>query len=154
MKMKANLTPAMKQYVQIKAEHSDAVLFFRMGDFYEMFFDDAKLASNVLGIALTSRDREKQIPMCGVPHHSAASYVAKLVRQGYKVAICEQVEDPSEAEGVVERSVKRVVTPGVAFDDELLESNANNFIAAITGNEAGYGLACMDVTTGEFRLAE
>src|SRR3990170_567848 len=124
MKMKANLTPAMKQYVQIKAEHSDAVLFFRMGDFYEMFFDDAKLASSVLGIALTSRDREKQIPMCGVPHHSAASYVAKLVREGHKVAICEQAEDQPEG-GVVERAVKRVVTPGIAFDDELLESNAN-----------------------------
>ncbi|MFZ3073486.1 MAG: DNA mismatch repair protein MutS [Thermodesulfobacteriota bacterium] len=152
--MKANLTPAMKQYVDIKSEHSDAVLFFRMGDFYEMFFDDAKLASKVLGIALTSRDREKQIPMCGVPHHAAASYVAKLVREGYKVAICEQVEDPSEADGVVERAVKRVVTPGIAFDDELLESDSNNFIAAVTGNEPHYGLSCMDVTTGEFRITE
>ena len=152
--MKANLTPAMKQYVQIKAEHSDAVLFFRMGDFYEMFFDDAKLASNVLGIALTSRDREKQIPMCGVPHHSAASYVAKLVREGHKVAICEQVEDPSGQGGVVERAVKRVITPGTAFDDELLEFNSNNFIAAVTGNEAQYGLSCMDVTTGEFGIVE
>src|SRR3990172_5487838 len=119
--MKPNLTPAMKQYVEIKNEHSDAVLFFRMGDFYEMFFDDAKLASKVLGIALTSRDREKQIPICGLPHHAAASYVAKLVREGYKVAICEQVEDPSGQGGVVERAVKRAVLPGKRFEAGFLE---------------------------------
>jgi DNA mismatch repair protein MutS len=113
-----DLTPAMRQYVEIKDKHRDAILFFRMGDFYEMFFDDAKLASRILGIALTSRDKERDIPMCGIPYHSAKNYIARLVKEGYKVALCEQIEDPDQANGIVERAVTRVITPGIALDDD------------------------------------
>src|SRR3990172_1660477 len=128
-----NLTPAMRQYMEIKGENPDAILFFRMGDFYEMFFDDAVTASRIMGIALTSRDRDREIPMCGVPYHSARSYIAKLVGEGLKVAVCEQVGDQGQAgggKGIVRRKVVRVITPGTAVEDELLEPGANNFIAA------------------------
>ncbi|MBW7956549.1 MAG: DNA mismatch repair protein MutS [Deltaproteobacteria bacterium] len=149
---KSATTPAMRQYLEIKAGHPDSVLFFRMGDFYEMFFEDAKLASSVLGIALTSRDRDREIPMCGVPYHAAAGYIAKLVREGYKVAVCEQTTDPAESKGIVERAVTRVITPGIALDDELLDPKANNFIAAAYADRKASGFAYMDVSTGEFRL--
>ncbi len=150
-----DLTPAMKQYMSIKREHPDSILFFRMGDFYEMFFEDAKAASKVLGIALTSRDREREIPMCGVPYHAAAAYISKLVNEGYKVAVCDQLEDARAAKGIVERGVTRVITPGVALDEELLESKANNFIAAALKDRKGaVGFSYMDVTTGEFMATE
>jgi DNA mismatch repair protein MutS len=147
----ADLTPAMRQYLMIKSENADTLLFFRMGDFYELFFDDAVAASRILGIALTTRDKAREIPMCGVPYHSAAPYVARLVREGYRVAICEQVEDPSEAKGVIERAVTRVVTPGTALEDELLDPKVNNFIAAAISSGRSIGFAYMDVSTGEFR---
>ncbi|MBI5453890.1 MAG: DNA mismatch repair protein MutS [Deltaproteobacteria bacterium] len=145
------VTPAMRQYLDIKALHKDAILFFRMGDFYEMFFDDALLASRALGIALTSRDRERKVPMCGVPYHSAASYIARLVKDGHKVAICEQTTDPEESKGIVERAVVKVITPGIALDEELLDPKANNFIASACLNGKRAGFAYMDVSTGEFR---
>ncbi len=155
------LTPAMRQYFEIKAEHEDAILFFRMGDFYEMFYEDAKLASGILGIALTSRDKQRRIPMCGVPYHSASSYISKLVREGHKVAICEQVEDASAAKGIVRRAVTRIITPGTAVEDELLESKSNNYIAAASVAQGASarastccGFAYMDVTTGEFRVTD
>ncbi|MBI5643909.1 MAG: DNA mismatch repair protein MutS [Deltaproteobacteria bacterium] len=149
-----SLTPAMRQYLEIKRENSDSILFFRMGDFYEMFFDDAILSSRVLGIALTSRDKAKDIPMCGIPYHSASSYVAKLVKEGHKVAICEQVEDPGVAKGIVERAVVKVITPGIALDEELLDPKSNNFIASAFINNKRCGFSYMDVSTGEFRLTE
>jgi DNA mismatch repair protein MutS len=148
------LTPVMRQYVEIKEQYSDSILFFRMGDFYEMFFDDAKLASRMLGIALTSRDKERDIPMCGVPFHSAKNYIARLVKEGYKVALCEQVEDPAQAKGIVERAVIRVITPGIALDEDLLDSKSNNFIAAASWNSNSAGIAYMDVTTGEFEMTD
>ncbi|MBI4948553.1 MAG: DNA mismatch repair protein MutS [Deltaproteobacteria bacterium] len=145
------VTPAMRQYLDIKALHKDSILFFRMGDFYEMFFEDALLASRALGIALTSRDKERKVPMCGVPYHAAASYVARLVKDGHKIAICEQTTAPVDAKGIVERAVVKVITPGVALDDELLDPKSNNFIASACLNGTRAGFAYMDVSTGEFR---
>ncbi|MEE9614988.1 MAG: DNA mismatch repair protein MutS, partial [Thermodesulfobacteriota bacterium] len=144
----------MRQYLDIKSGCKDAVLFFRMGDFYEMFFEDAKLASRALGIALTTRDKERDIPMCGVPYHAAGGYITKLVRKGHKVAICEQMEQPGQGKGPVERAVTRIVTPGVALEDELLESGSNNFIGAACRGTSGSGFAYMDVSTGEFRITD
>ncbi|MBI5236108.1 MAG: DNA mismatch repair protein MutS [Deltaproteobacteria bacterium] len=152
--MSNSITPAMRQYLDIKSRYADAILFFRMGDFYEMFFDDALAASNILGIALTSRDREKSIPMCGVPYHAASTYIARLIKEGCKVAICEQVTDPKDAKGLIERAVTRVITPGIAFEDELLEASANNFIVAVELGRSRNGFAYMDASTGEFRLTE
>src|SRR5574340_496457 len=149
-----NVTPAMRQYLDIKAQNNDAILFFRMGDFYEMFFDDASLASRVLGITLTSRDKGRDIPMCGVPYHAALSYIARLVKEGHKVAICEQVEDPDEAKGIVERAVVKVVTPGIVIEEELLDPKTNNFIASVVFRSGKCGFAYMDASTGEFRLTE
>ena len=152
--MKSGLTPAMRQYLDIKAQNPDSILFFRMGDFYEMFFEDARLASGILGIALTSRDREREVPMCGVPYHAAAGYIARLVKEGHKVAVCEQMTDPSEAKGIVERAVTKVITPGITLEDELLDPKANNFIAAFCLSKSSCGFSYMDVSTGEFRLTE
>jgi len=151
-----SLTPAMRQYLEIKETCKDAVLFFRMGDFYEMFFEDAKFAAKTLNITLTTRDRNKEnaIPMCGVPYHAANNYIAKLVKEGHKVAVCEQVEDPKEAKGIVRREVTRIITPGVALDEELLDAKSNNFIASVTWNGNIGGLSYMDVTTGEFKVTE
>ncbi len=148
------LTPAMRQYMEIKARHRDAILFFRMGDFYEMFFEDAKVAARVLGIALTSRDKERKIPMCGIPYHSAQSYISKLIREGYKVAICEQVEDPKEAKTIVKREVVRVITPGTVLEEEMLDATNHNYLAAALWNGKRGGLSFMDLSTGEFRLTE
>jgi DNA mismatch repair protein MutS len=148
-------TPLMRQYAAIKKDHPSALLFFRLGDFYELFFDDAVLAAKELQITLTSRNKEKgiAIPMCGVPHHAAEGYISKLIRKGFKVAICEQVEDPRLAKKLVRREVTRVVTPGTATDSSL-SSEENNFLAAIaqTGERAGF--AALDLSTGEFRATE
>src|SRR5438094_1192099 len=148
-------TPLMRQYTAIKREHPTALLFFRLGDFYEMFFDDAVLAAKELQITLTSRNKEKgaAVPMCGVPYHAAEGYISKLIRRGYKVAVCDQVEDPRLAKKLVRREVTRVVTPGTAADSSL-SSEENNFLAAVvtTGERAGF--AALDLSTGEFRATE
>ena len=148
-------TPLMRQYAAIKKEHPTALLFFRLGDFYELFFDDAVLASRELQITLTSRNKEKGIavPMCGVPYHAAEGYISKLIRKGFKVAICDQVEDPRLAKKLVRREVTRVVTPGTAADSSL-SSEENNFLAAIAQAEDRVGFAALDLSTGEFRATE
>jgi DNA mismatch repair protein MutS len=148
-------TPLMRQYAAIKKEHPSALLFFRLGDFYELFFDDAILAARELQITLTSRNKEKGIavPMCGVPHHAAEGYISKLIRKGFKVAICEQVEDPRLAKKLVRREVTRVVTPGTAADSSL-SSEENNFLAAIARSGDRVGFAALDVSTAEFRATE
>src|SRR6266852_3276475 len=148
-------TPLMRQYAAIKKEHPNALLFFRLGDFYELFFDDAVLAARELQITLTSRNKEKgiAIPMCGVPYHAAENYIAKLIRKGFKVAICEQMEDPRLAKKLVRREVTRVVTPGTAADSSL-SSEENNFLAAICSNKDLAGFAALDLSTGEFRATE
>ncbi len=145
--MERRLTPMMEQYYRIKEKYKDALLFFRVGDFYELFDEDAKIASKELGIVLTSRD--KRHLMAGVPHHSAFSYIKRLIDKGYKVAICEQVEDPSKAKGLVRREVVRVITPGTLIEEELL-TRENNYLMSVVHDEDCYGLAFLDVSTGDF----
>ncbi len=154
-KMTEPSTPLMRQYAAVKKDHPTALLFFRLGDFYELFFDDAVVASKELQITLTSRNKEKgiAIPMCGVPYHAAEGYIGKLIRKGFKVAICEQVEDPRFAKKLVRREVTRVVTPGTAADSSL-GSDENNFLAAIAQVGERVGFAALDVSTGEFRATE
>ena len=148
------LTPMQRQYQQIKEQHKDCILFFRLGDFYEMFNEDAKLAARELDLTLTSRDRskpkEEQTPMCGVPYHSVDSYIARLVQKGYKVAICEQMEDPATAKGLVERDITRIVTPGTVTESCMLDENKNNYISCIYGEGGKFGLSFCDVSTGAF----
>ncbi len=153
---KQKLTPMMKQFFSVKAEHPDAMLLFRCGDFYETFGDDAVTASKVLGIVLTSRSSADPdaVPMAGFPHHSLDIYLPRLVRAGYKVAVCDQLEDPKFAKGVVKRGVTELVTPGVAFSDQLLEQKEHNFIAGLTFDKDRCGAAFLDVSTGTFRVAE
>ena len=148
-------TPLMRQYAAIKKEHPNALLFFRLGDFYELFFDDAVLAARELQITLTSRNKEKgvEIPMCGVPYHAAEGYISKLIRRGFKVAVCDQVEDPRLAKNLVRREVTRVVTPGTAADSSL-RAEDNNFLAAVATLGARVGFAALDLSTGEFRATE
>jgi DNA mismatch repair protein MutS len=150
-RMKA-LTPAMRQFADLKKKYSDSILFFRMGDFYETFWEDAKTASEELDIVLTSRssDDKARIPMAGVPYHSVEPYIARLVKKGYKVAICEQLEDPRKVKGIVKRDVVRVITPGTAVDDYLLEGSSNNFLSAFVKDGKTVGLSFVDVSTGEF----
>ena len=150
----AELTPMKKQYNKIKQEHQDCLLFFRLGDFYELFDDDAKIASKELDLALTTRDRgkpkEEQTPMCGVPFHSAETYIAKLISKGYKVAICEQLEDPNLVKGLVERGVIRIITPGTVTESSMLEDSCSNYIASVYLDVSGGGIAFCDISTGEF----
>jgi DNA mismatch repair protein MutS len=148
-------TPLMRQYAAIKKEHPSALLFFRLGDFYELFFEDATLASRELQITLTSRNKEKgvAVPMCGVPYHAAEGYIAKLIRKGFKVAVCDQMEDPRLAKKLVRREVTRVVTPGTAADSSL-SAEENNFLAALAGGADRMGFAALDLSTGEFRATE
>ena len=150
------VTPMMQQYLQIKERHRDAILFFRLGDFYEMFFEDAHTAAKILDIALTSRNKSENssVPLCGVPYHSAEPYIQKLLDAGHKVAVCEQVEDPATAKGVVKREVVRVITPGTVTAAEALDARGNNFLAALCKGRDGFGLALTDITTGEFRCTE
>ena len=149
----AELTPMKRQYQAIKQRHPDCLLFFRLGDFYEMFGEDAKLASKELELTLTTRDRNKpeaeRTPMCGVPYHSAEAYIARLIAKGYKVAICEQMEDPATAKGLVDREVIRIVTPGTVISEGMLEEGRNNFICAIYRDSQGTGLCFCDISTGE-----
>ena len=147
-------TALMRQYLDIKARYPDAILFFRLGDFYEMFYEDAVYVARALSLTLTSRDKGKEdpVPMCGVPHHSARGYVQRLTALGHRVAICEQLEDPKLTKGMVKRGVVRVITPGVVLDEESLEPRAPNYVAAVAGEvRDGFGLAFADVTTGDFR---
>ena len=149
-------TPMMRQYHSIKKDHPKAILFYRMGDFYEMFNEDAKIASVILNIALTSRNKNKSnpTPMCGIPYHAAQNYIAKLIKSGEKVAICEQMEDPKLAKGLVKREVVRVVTPGTVLDDNLLDPKSHQFLVAIYFSQDGIGLALADLTTGLFQTTE
>ncbi len=148
-------TPLMRQYSAIKKEHPEALLFFRLGDFYELFFEDAVVAARELQITLTLRNKEKgvAVPMCGVPYHAAEGYIAKLIRKGFKVAICDQVEDPRLAKTLVRREVTRVVTPGTAADSTL-SSEENNFLAALARVGEAVGFAALDLSTGDFRATE
>ncbi len=156
MKGAVNLTPAMRQYVEVKTRHEDCILLFRMGDFYEMFFEDAVTAARELELTLTSRNKGKEdsVPLCGFPYHAATPYITKLIEKGFKVAICEQMEDPKLAKGVVKREVVRVVTPGLVVDAENLTAKENNFLAAFSRDGAALGLAFLDISTGEFRVAQ
>ncbi len=155
----AELTPMMKQYLEIKKQNPDSILFFRLGDFYEMFADDAKLASRELDLTLTSRDKgkhlkpaEEQVPMCGIPYHASESYIARLIAKGYKVAICEQMEDPAAAKGLVKRDIIRVVTPGTVTDAGCLDEKASNFLCAVYADARSAGIAFCDITTGRAHL--
>lgn len=149
-------TPMMKQYLEIKKEYKDAILFFRLGDFYEMFFDDALTASGVLEITLTGRDagQPERVPMCGIPYHAADVYIARLIQKGYKVAICEQVEDPSAAKGIVKREVVRVVTPGTVLENSSLDEKTHNYLVSISAGDGGYGFALADASTGLFQCTQ
>ena len=146
----------IKQYLSIKEEYPDAILFYRMGDFYEMFFEDAQVASRVLEITLTSRNKkdESPVPMCGVPHRAVSGYIARMIDHGYKVAVCDQIEDPATAKGLVKRDVVRVITPGMILDEAFLDKRSNNFILAVARHGEVFGLSYLDISTGVFRLTE
>ena len=150
----SEMTPMMAQYFEIKKDYPDAILFFRLGDFYEMFFEDAKIASSVLELTLTGRacGNGERAPMCGVPFHSSDNYIAKLVKNGYKVAICEQVEDPALAKGIVRRDVVRIVTKGSIIENEMLDENKNNYLTSIYLSDEGCGICFVDVSTGSLNL--
>ena len=152
------LSPMMEQYLEIKSNYNDCILFFRLGDFYEMFFEDARLASKELELTLTGKNcgQEERAPMCGVPFHSAESYIAKLVEKGYKVAICEQMEDPSAAKGIVKREVIQIVTPGTVTAQSMLAEKENNYLAAVYVDQKSGGMsaAYCDISTGELNVTE
>lgn len=152
----AKSTPMMAQYFSIKEQYRDSILFFRMGDFYEMFFEDAEIASRVLDITLTSRNKNEDVPvpMCGIPYKAAESYIAKLISNDLKVAICDQVEDPKSAKGIVRREVVRVITPGMILEDTLLDARNNNYVASISKIGDVFGISCLDISTGTFRISE
>ncbi|MFQ9473470.1 MAG: hypothetical protein ACLR0P_10200 [Oscillospiraceae bacterium] len=149
----AEMTPMMKQYLEMKERNPDSILFFRLGDFYEMFNEDARLVSKELDLTLTTRDRnkppEERTPMCGVPYHSCDSYIARLIAKGYKVAICEQTEDPATAKGLVDRDIIRVITPGTVIASSMLEEGRNNFLCAVYADSTALGLCLCDISTGE-----
>ena len=153
-KNETKLSPMMLQYFQIKSQYDDTILFFRLGDFYEMFFEDAKIASQELDLVLTGKDcgQDERAPMCGVPFHSADTYIAKLVSRGYKVAVCEQIEDPATAKGIVKRDVIRVITPGTVIEGNMLEDGVNNYLCSIYHGERDTGICFADVSTGEFHI--
>src|SRR5437763_17206449 len=157
--MSASVTPAMRQYFDAKEQHRDAILFFRMGDFYEMFYEDALVASRALELTLTSRSKDSNggaIPMCGVPFHAADGYVTRLVKKGFRVAICDQVEDPRKAKGIVRREVVRVVSPGTLTDSQYLDAREPAFMMALAAPRSNgvVGAALLDVSTGELTTAE
>src|SRR5919205_4092228 len=145
------LTPMLRQDQELKAQHPGALLFFRLGDFYELFFDDAIVGARELEITLTARHKERgaPIPMCGVPHHAAAAHIARLVRKGYRVAICEQTEDPTKTKKLVRREVVRVITPGTAIDPQLVEARESIYLAAVCGTGDRMAAAFLDLSTGD-----
>ena len=148
---RSKLTPMMRQYFEVKDRYKDCIMFFRLGDFYEMFFEDAIVASKTLEIALTGREcgMSERAPMCGIPFHSSQNYISKLVENGYKVAICEQVEDVNASKGIVKRDVVRVITPGTVLEGSLLENKKNNYLLAMYTENNKIGLAYTDISTGE-----
>ena len=150
------LTPMMQQYMETKKQYKDCILFYRLGDFYEMFFEDAVTVTNELELTLTGKacGLEERAPMCGVPYHSVEGYLTKLVSRGYKVAICEQVEDPRLAKGLVKREVTRIVTPGTNLNVQAMEETKNNFLMCITYTPSRIGISAADVTTGDYFLTE
>ncbi|MBO5852569.1 MAG: DNA mismatch repair protein MutS [Clostridia bacterium] len=152
----AELSPMMRQYMEIKSRNTDSIVFFRLGDFYEMFFDDAKLASEELDLTLTGRDcgQEERAPMCGVPFHSCEGYIARLVEKGYKVAICEQIEDPATAKGIVKRDVVRIITPGTVIEDSMLKEDRNNYLASIFFAKEATAICFADASTGKAFVTE
>ncbi len=152
----AELSPMMQQYMDIKQKHKDHLLFFRLGDFYEMFFEDAKIASKELELTLTGRNcgQDERAPMCGVPYHSCDAYIARLIKKGYKVAICDQMEDPATTKGIVKREVTRVITPGTVLETTMLDEGANNYIASIYIENGAYGVAFSDISTGEVHVTQ
>ncbi|MFQ5645296.1 MAG: hypothetical protein ACE5GM_00015 [bacterium] len=150
-------TPLMRQYLAVKKEAGDAILFFRMGDFYEMFHEDAVIASKILGIALTARDKknDNSVPLCGFPHFALENYISKLLKEGYKVAVCEQVEDPRDAKGLVRREIVRTVSPGTVVSANLLEEGSNHYLVSLTADpDCRVGLAVVDLSTGDFQITE
>src|SRR5207249_3125572 len=156
--MSASATPAMRQYLDAKQQNRDAILLFRMGDFFEMFYEDALVAARALELTLTSRSKDGNgggIPMCGVPFHAVDAYIARLVKKGFRVAICDQVEDPRKAKGIVKREVVRVVSPGTLTDATYLDAREPAFLMAIAqADDATIGVALLDLSTGEFSAAE
>ena len=148
----AEFSPMMQHYLDTKEQYKDCILFYRLGDFYEMFFEDAITASRELELTLTGKDcgQEERAPMCGIPFHAANVYIAKLIEKGYKVAICEQMEDPKKAKGIVKREVIRVVTPGTVLEDNLLEEKKNNYIMSVYKDGIYFGIAVCDISTGDF----
>ncbi|MDO8519215.1 MAG: DNA mismatch repair protein MutS [Deltaproteobacteria bacterium] len=154
--MSSQTTPMMRQYLSVKEKHRDAILFFRLGDFYEMFFEDAEKASKLLDLTLTSRNKNQEgsVPLCGIPVVASQGYIQKLLALGHKIAICEQTEDPALAKGIVRREVVQVLTPGLVLDPECLEGKAANYLAALCLKDGAWGIACADITTGAFKLTE
>ena len=148
------VTPMMQQYLDVKDKHQDCIVFFRLGDFYEMFFEDAQLVSRELELTLTGKDcgLSERAPMCGVPYHAAATYVSRLIDRGYKVAICEQMTDPALSKGLVEREVIRIITPGTVVDPAMLDEKANSYILCVAFHGREASLAYTDVSTGEFTV--
>lgn len=152
----AEYSPMMQHYLDTKKDYKDSILFYRLGDFYEMFFDDAILASRELELTLTGKEcgQEERAPMCGIPFHAAENYIARLISKGYKVAICEQMEDPKQAKGIVKREVIRVVTPGTVIESNLLDEKKNNYIMSVYKSGIYFGIAVCDVSTGDFRATQ
>src|SRR4030095_72140 len=152
----SNSTPMLRQYFDLKQQHPGTLLFFRLGDFYELFFDDAVVGSRELQITLTARNKERghPVPMCGVPHHSAANYISRLVRKGYRVAICEQTEEAGKTKKLVRREVVRIVTPGTPIDPQLLEARESIYLASVCATGDAVEAAFLDISTGEFRVTQ
>ena len=150
------ITPMVAQYQAIKEQYPDVILMFRLGDFYEMFGDDAVTASRELEIVLTSRTQgyATDVPMCGVPHHAVDRYIARLIAKGYRVAMCDQLEDPKKTKNIVKRGVTRVVTPGTILEDGMLDAKANNYLVAVSNEPDMFGVAVVDISTGEFGVTE
>ncbi|WP_437354483.1 hypothetical protein [Melissococcus plutonius] len=153
MPQKTKNTPMMEQYLTIKEQYSDAFLFYRLGDFYEMFYDDATQAAQLLELTLTSRNKnaDEPIPMCGIPYHAAQNYIDILIEKGYKVAICEQVEDPKAVKGMVKREVVQLITPGTAMNTKTIDAKSNNYLTALISKGTNFGLAYVDLSTGELK---